>query len=76
MYSNQDLENLITPVDVDALELLLKDVGYDKRKTDFLVDGFRNGFTLSYEGSWDVKLESPNLKFSIENKVILWNKTL
>ena len=50
MYKNLDLDNLITPVDADRLEQILLESNYNKSKTQFLVDGFRNGFTLGYQG--------------------------
>ena len=56
-------EKLIqSPVDADVLELLLTQSGYDVRETHFLVDGFRNGFSLGYEGPENVTLNAPNLK--------------
>jgi len=41
----------VTPVDPDRLEFHLKRIGYDKKKSDFLVNGFRYGFRLNHSGS-------------------------
>ena len=45
-------------------------------KTDFLVQGFKNGFELGYEGPQEIHQESKNLKFTIGDKIELWNKVM
>ena len=75
-YENFDLQNIVTPVDVNKLESLLNDGGYDKCKTEFLVDGFRNRFSIGYEGETEVQITPPNLKLRIGNKIELWNKVM
>ena len=52
---NFDLENIVTPVNTDALERLLNQSNYDRDKTQFLLDGFRNGFSIGYEGPENVQ---------------------
>ena len=50
---------------------------YDKIETEFLLDGFSNGFSIGYEGPEDVKITSPNLKFrEVGDSVTLWNKVM
>ena len=72
-----DLDNIKTPVDVDKFEKLLHESKYDRKETEFLIDGFRNGFSLGYEGEENVKISSPNLKFrNVGNQTILWNKVM
>ena len=76
-FENLDLENICSPVKADVLEKLLIQSGYDKEKTNFLVDGFRNGFSIGYQGPKDVRQRAPNLKFrGVGNKTILWNKVM
>ena len=76
-FENFDLENVVTPVNVEALRKLLHDTNYDKHKIEFLVDGFTNGFSLEYDGPEDVQLMSENLKLrGVGNKTILWNKVM
>ena len=72
------MENIYTPVDADKLEQILKQYNYDPKKTEFLVSGFRNGFTLGYEGEENVKLTAPNLKFQpgVGSETELWNKVM
>ena len=76
-YENFDLTNVVSPVNVDKLENLLKLSGYDRSETDFLVKGFREGFCIGYEGSMKVKQTAHNLKFrGVGNNTILWNKVM
>ena len=60
-----------------ALEKLLLESEYDKEKTAKLVDGFKNGFELGYEGPQKVQVRSENLKLrGIGTKTTLWNKVM
>ena len=67
----------MTPVKVDVLQKLLEQLNYDADETQFLVDGFKNGFSIGYEGPQDVKITSPNLKFrEVGSPTELWNKVM
>ena len=59
-YSNYDIQNIITPVNWRALERILHECDYDKDKTEFLISGFKTGFSIEYHGPTNVKLEAPN----------------
>ena len=76
MYLNLDIENLVTLLNVDKYEAILKEVGYDKVKTEFLVYSFRNGFPLGYQGNQKVKQYSHNLRLNVGDETILWNKVM
>ena len=58
------------------LKELLESAGYDQEKTDFLVNGFKDGFDLGYEGDPYVRIESKNLRLTIGDEVELWNKVM
>ena len=76
-YENFDLSTVVTPVETVALNRLLTETKYDKGKIKFLIDGFKNGFPIGYNGDPNVKLRSPNLKFrGVGNKTVLWNKVM
>ena len=76
-YENFHLEKVITPVDVNELESLLVESNYDKAKSAFLLDGFKNGFGIGYNGNENVQPQSPNLKFrGVGSKLELWNKVM
>ena len=70
------MENVVTPVNVDRLEELLKASRYDVGKTNKLVNEFRDGFSLGYAGNLKVKKMSPNLKLTVGNETVLWNKVM
>lgn len=59
-----------TPVNVEKLSMLLK--GYTQY--DYLVNGFKNGFALHYEGPNQIDYHLPNNKSVIENKDIVYMK--
>ena len=75
-YTNYDLENVVTPVKVDILENMLKETGYDQMKTNKIIRGFKNGFSLGYEGPTNVQLTAPNLPLYVGNSTVLWNKIM
>ena len=76
-YKNLDLHTIKTPVNTEVLEQLLLETKYDKKEIEFLVDGFKNGFSIEYTVPSDVKVTSPNLKFrGVGDEIILWNKVM
>ena len=75
-YENFDLQNIYTPVKATILRQLLIQYNYDLNETDFLYDGFTNGFDLGYRGPQHVKRTAPNLKLNVGNEVMLWNKVM
>ena len=77
MYHNEDLKNIIMPVDPEALKELLVESRYDEKKTEYLVEGFRHGFSLEFEGEINgVQRNAPNLKLCIGSETQLWNKVM
>ena len=75
-HENFNLSDVVTPVDADKFESLLKDSCYDEAETRFLVDGFRNGFSIGYEGEENVQMQAKNLKLTVGSEVELWNKVM
>ena len=75
-FENLDLENITTPVDADMLERLLTDSNYDAEETDFVVNGFRTGFALHYEGPTFRQDYSDNIPFTVGNKFVMWEKIM
>ena len=75
-YENFDLKNVVTPVNADMLETLLTEANYDRSKTEFLVNGFREGFSIGYTGEENVKLTAPNLMLDAGSQTELWNKVM
>ena len=75
-HLNTDLENIITPVKAQVFRQMLIEAKYDKNETDYLVDGFTNGFSLEYTGDRDTVKTATNLKIRIGTQTDLWNKVM
>ena len=75
--SNFDLNNIVTPVQPDILQHLLEETDYDKDKTKYLEEGFKDCFKLNYQGPLkECNRKSPNLKLRVGSKIELWNKVM
>ena len=75
-HVNTNLTDIVTPIDVDKLEELLIQSRYNKRKGDYLIEGFRYGFDICYQGDSKVKKTAPNLKLNVGSPTELWNKVM
>ena len=75
-FENFDINSVVTPVNAKKLNQLVYDTGYDSDETRFLIDGFTNGFDIGYRGPSKIRRRAPNLKFTIGNEKILWNKVM
>ena len=75
MLMNEDLEQIVTPVNVALFEQLLVESGYNTNETTYLVNGFTNGFDLEYQGPRDRADVSHNLPFrEVGTPHDLWSK--
>ena len=74
--SNLDLTNLVTPVRIGVLTQYLKITNYDQDKSNFLIQGFSQGFDLGYRGNTKVRLKAPNLRLTVGDETELWNKVM
>ena len=76
-FENPDIQNIITPVDVNKLKDLLIKSNYPKEKSEFLIEGFSSGFELKYQGQRScLRREAPNLRICIGTLTDLWNKVI
>ena len=75
-YENYDNKNVVMPVKYRILNSMLKQANYDEVKRTKIVKGFKEGFRLGYNGSQKVRLRAPNLKLSVGDEIILWNKVM
>ena len=75
-HENYDLISVVTPVKIDKYEQLLKQSKYDREKTEYLVKGLHEGFSIGYDGPEKVKMKSPNLKLTTGDELDLWNKVM
>ena len=76
-YTTFDLENIVTLLKVNKFAELLCESNYNKEESEFLVDGFTNGFNIGYQGPSVRQSESENIPFdNIGSKEELWEKTM
>ena len=75
-YQNFDMKSIVTPVNIAHLKQLLYKTNYNKEESSFLVDGFENGFSIGYQGRKNIRITAPNLKFTVGNSTVLWNKVM
>ena len=73
---NLNLESIVTLVNVKMLDSILTESGYDETKKNFLLDGFKNGFSIGYEGNRKIKHTANNLRLEIGDQIDLWNKVI
>ena len=60
---NPDLSNVVTPIKVGKLRDLLNRSHFDVSSSQYLPDGFTNGFDLEYNGPMNRKDSAPNIPF-------------
>lgn len=70
------MDTIVTPIDVQAYQSLLENMGYQGDKTKFLIDGFTRGFDIGYRGPRDIKLQSNNMKCRVGSQTHLWNMVM
>lgn len=73
---NFDLDNICTPINTANFGKLLQDTKYDREKTDFILNGFKKGFSLHYIGPTNRTDTSRNLRLNIGSELELWNKVM
>ena len=64
------------PVDIDKFEQLMMKSNYKTCKREFIVDGFRNGFSIGYAGPKDVQYTARNLPLRCGDLEDIWEKMM
>ena len=75
-FVNYDLRNIVTPVNPMVLKKMLMERGYDRMKTQYLVDGFSRGFDINYQGPRIRRDTSANIPLRVGSKHELWEKMM
>ena len=76
-FENYDLDSIVTPVKVKILKRILKEVGYNPKKSKYLIKGFSKGFSIGYEGRrHGMQQTAPNLPIKVGSEKDLWNKVM
>ena len=64
------------PVNWKVYERLLKESKYDQQQTEYLVKGFKEGFSIGCTAKLKGLQTSPNLKLRVGSQTELWNKVM
>ena len=67
---------MVTPLNVPKYEQLLRESNYDAKETQFLVNGFTNGFDIGYMGPECRQSTARNLPLRIGSHTDVWNKIM
>ena len=71
------MKDIVMPVNADHLEQLLIESKYNEEETKFLVNGFRQGFDIGYEGPTGRKDTSENIPIrEVGSQEEMWDKLL
>ena len=70
------MSNIITLINADRLLHELQTSLYDPDETHYLVQGFRNGFDIGYDGPKLRQSRAKNLPISVGSHTELWNKII
>ena len=66
----------MTPINAEILNKLLKESNYDMKETEFLIEGFTQGFNIGYQGSEKRQSKANNLPLRVGSQTELWNKVI
>ena len=66
----------MTPIKVQQFRTLLQTSGYDRLKSDELIQGFTEGFDIGYWGPVERQNTSDNLPLRVGSRTELWNKVM
>ena len=69
-------QDIVTPVNPDIFEQLLRDTNFEEDKISKLVTGFRQRFSLEYTGNLKRKHTLENLPFTVGDPTDMWNKIM
>ena len=61
---------------MERLKFWLRQSNYNQKETDFLLEGFSQGFNLEYAGPTKRQSRSKNIPFTVRNKTVMWNKLM
>lgn len=76
LAENYDFTSLVTPINIDVFESLMHESKYDKAEIEFIVEGFKNGFSIGYQGPQNRRSFSRNHKLKVGTEIDLWNKVI
>ena len=77
-FENYNLTDIVTPLNVEKFKQLLEESKYEAEESQFLIDGFTNGFDIGYRGPTTRQSKSKNIPFTpgVGDKTDMWNKIM
>ena len=68
----------MSPINVAVLESYLRCANYDQSDTEFLINGFHNGFSIGYQGPLIRSSQAKNIPFTpgVSSHTEMWNKIM
>ena len=76
-FSNFELDDIVTPIDVEKLQNLLEQSHYDPEKTAKLVTGFKSGFDTGYRGPKNRRDTAKNIPIrGVGSPFDMWTKIM
>ena len=75
-FENYEWEAIQIPINITELERLLRTANYDAAKTEYLITGFQQGFSIGYQGKQNRRDLSENLPLHLGTKTDRWNKVM
>ena len=75
---NGDLDNLVTPINMQLWRELMEKTNNDYRESEYLLQGFETGFSLEYEDPLNRKDMSHNIPFrdGVGSPSEMWEKMI
>ena len=71
-----NLQDLTTPIEVSVLTRLLEESNYDSDETNFIINGFTEGFDVGYRGPTLRQDTSNNIPFTVGDEYDMWEKLM
>ena len=69
-------DDIVTPINVRALEFFLRESKYDESKSAEILRGFKYGFDIGYRGPVNRQDVSANLPLTIGSLQDIWDKLM
>ena len=74
--TNTNLQEIVTPIKVDVYRSYLQNANFDKKKSEFLVNGFTHGFDIGYRGPLLRQDTAANIPIRIGSEAEMWDKLM
>ena len=75
---NFDVNGIVTPIKLNSYRGLLEKSKFNKEKSAYLLEGFKNGFAIGYRGPPECRDSSRNIPIRdvVSSETIMWEKLM